>query len=232
MSEIDPIKSVTETAKATQEIAKATDKGIEAVREFGGFVARFIGGPLEQASGIVDDKLKYLRWERQVRLMKRAEEFLRQQGLQTPTRSVPMKVAIPILEAASMEEDDALQDIWARLLVNAADADRGADVTRSLVTIIQDFESLEAQLLESIYKAPTEMHPHGEILTTGLPHEYRLEQKGEVDLPPEPVQVALWHLVRLGCIDTTWVSLVGIQRVTITALGRALVRACTLKGQS
>ena len=155
MSENDQtMKAVTETAKAAQEVAKATSKGIDAGRELGGFFARFIGGPIEQASDIVEDKLRYLRWERQVRLMKRAEEFLEQQGLQAPTRSVPMKVAIPILEAASMEENDELQDIWARLLVNAADADSGADVTRSFVTVLQDFGPLEAQLLQAVHDAP------------------------------------------------------------------------------
>lgn len=226
MSEYDPMKAVTETAKTT-------GKAVDASRELGGFVARFIGGPLEQASGIAEDKLRYMRWERQVRLMKKAEEFLDQQGLQAPTRPVPMKVAIPILEAASMEEDDALQDIWARLLVNAADADSGMEVTRSLVTIIQDFGPLEAQLLQAIHDAPTSIYPNG-ILTTGLPHEYHVDKEGQTDLPSEPVQVVLWHLMRLGCIESagTWDSLVGIQRVMITALGRALVRACTLKGQS
>ena len=237
MSENDQaMKAVTETAKAAQEVAKTTGKGIDAGRELGGFVARFIGGPFEQASGIVEDKLTYKRWERQVRLMQRAEEFLDQQGLKAPTRSVPMKVAIPIFEAASMEEDDELQDIWARLLVNAADADSGADVTRALVTIIQDFGPLEARLLQAIDDAPAAIYPSDAILTTLLPHAYLDEGDDSDDLaalPPEPVQVALWHLMRLGCIDSggTWDSLVGIERVKITALGRALVRVCTLRGK-
>lgn len=238
MSEDDQaMKAVSETASAAQEVAKTTGKGIEAVQEIGAFVARFLGGPLEQASGIVEDKLKYIRWERCVRYMQRAEEFLGQQGLQAPTRSVPMKIAIPILEAASMEEDDDLQDIWARLLVNAADADSGSNVTRSLVTVLQDFGPLEVQLLQAIHDAPAEMEPIGVVPTMGLPHEYldpKSDLEGETGLPPEPIQVALWHLVRLGCIGSagTWDSIVGIRRVQITALGRVLVKACTLRGKS
>ncbi len=47
MSEDDQaMKAVIETARAAQEAAKTTGKGIEAGRELGGFVARFIGGPL------------------------------------------------------------------------------------------------------------------------------------------------------------------------------------------
>lgn len=214
-----------------REVARTTGKAIDAGRELGGFVARFVDGPLEQASGIVEDKLRYLRWERQVRLMMRAGEFLAQQGLRDPTRPVPLKVALPIFEAASMEEDDDLQDMWARLLVNAADADGGADVTRGLVTVLRDFGRLEARLLQVIHDAPQDKYPNGVIPTALLPDKY-LELEGETGLPQEPVQVALWHLMRLGCVDSggTWASITGIEHITITPLGRALVRACTLKG--
>ena len=141
-----------------------------------------------------------------------------------------MKIAIPLIQAALLEENDELQDIWARLLVNAADADSGVNVERALVTILQDFGPLEAQLLRVIHDAPPEKYPHGAIETSGLPSAY-VGPKEDPDLPPEPVQIGLWNLMRLGCIEPggTWDSLVGVTRVRITALGRALVRACTLR---
>jgi hypothetical protein len=67
-----------EEAKATQEIAKVAGKITGAARETGGFIARYIGDSLEQGIGIFEDKLKHMRWERQVRLMQRADEFLRE----------------------------------------------------------------------------------------------------------------------------------------------------------
>ncbi len=139
-----------EEAKATQEIAKVAGKITDAARETGGFIARYIGGSLEQGIGIFEDKLKYMRWERQVRLMQRADEFLRERGLEGPTRLVPMKIAIPLLQAASLEEDDDLQDIWARLLVNAADAGSGVEVKRAYISILEDFDPLEAKILQKI----------------------------------------------------------------------------------
>ena len=109
-------KAIEETAKASQEIAKTTGKAIDAGEKLGQFVARFISGPMEQASGIVEDKLKYLRWERQLRLMKRAEEFMKQLGMTEPSRAVPLKLAIPLLQGESLEDDDDLQDLWANCL--------------------------------------------------------------------------------------------------------------------
>ena len=218
--------------KAVTEVAKTTGKALDTVQGLGEFVARFIGGPLEQASGIAEDRLKYSRWERQIRMMKRADEFMKEQGLEMPSRPVPMKVAIPLFQAAFLEEDNDLQDMWGRLLVNAGDAESGADVTRAFVDILESFGLLDAQVLQAIYDAPTDVCPGGVVITTCLPSAYL--DPGDVrepGLPSEPVQLALWNLRRLGCIDSadTWNSIVGIDRVKITALGKALIRACTLR---
>ncbi|WP_162559899.1 hypothetical protein [Methylobacterium radiodurans] len=115
-----------EEAKAVQEIAKASGKAIDASREAGGFIARFIEGPFAIASDIVQDRLRYARWERQQRLMVRAKEFLQEAGLTEPSRRLALNIAVPLLEAASLEENDELQDTWAKILVNAANADSGS----------------------------------------------------------------------------------------------------------
>ncbi len=60
---------MSEESKAIEEVAKTTGKAIDASRELGGFLSKYVGGSLEQAMGIVEDKLKYLRFERKVRLM-------------------------------------------------------------------------------------------------------------------------------------------------------------------
>ncbi len=248
---MDPNDIGTEALKAAKEIAKATGQGLEIVKDFGAFVSRFIGGSLEQGFGIIEDKLKYLRWERQVRFMNRANDFMAEHGSRMQLRPVPLNVAIPIFEAASLEEDDDLQDLWARLLVNSADANSGIQVKRGLVSILQDFSQMEARLLQAIHDAPpmkeeilTKGGPgpldlDGRVIappmkdsvpTKGLPSEYLEPGEEEEDpgLPSEPVQIGLWNLMRLGCIESagTWDSLVGIRRVSITALGKTLVKAC------
>ncbi|MXX11086.1 MAG: DUF4393 domain-containing protein [Nitrospira sp. SB0675_bin_23] len=249
---MDPNDIGTEALKVAKEIAKVTGQGLEIVKDSGAFVSRFIGGSLEQGFGIIEDKLKYLRWERQVRLMDRAKAFIAERDSRMRFRPVPLNVAIPIFEAASLEEDDDLQDLWARLLINAADAESGIEVKRGLVSILQDFTQMEARLLQAIHDAPpmksnvsTKEVPgpldvdgrmiarpmNGDVPTKGLPNEYLEpgEEKEDPGLPPEPVQIGLWNLMRLGCIDSagTWDSLTGIKRVKITALGKALVNACS-----
>jgi hypothetical protein len=87
-----------EEAKAVQEVAKAAQETVPALREFGKFVGRIIGGPLEQASGIVENELRYVRLERQYRLMQRARQMMAEIGMSEATRTLPLNVAVPLLQ--------------------------------------------------------------------------------------------------------------------------------------
>ena len=53
----DEMDAISETAKATQEIAKTAGQAIGATEKLGSFIARFISGPLEQGIGI--SKINY-----------------------------------------------------------------------------------------------------------------------------------------------------------------------------
>ena len=219
-----------EESKAVQEVAKATGKALDVVQNAGTFIARFVAGPLEQAAGIYEDHLKYLRWERQVRLMTRAEEFLRQAGLQAPTRAVPLKIAIPLLQAAIVEEDDMLQDRWAQLLVNAANASSGIAVQRSFLSILEELTPLEAKILDALYASPFALDQFASMSTDELPHATRIfgtDEESDAQ-PSEEVAIALGNLARLGCIirPSIWDGGESFVSVHRTALGAAFVRAC------
>lgn len=220
-----------EESKAIQEIAKATGKGIDAVREAGGFIARYVAGPLEEGFGILHDRLKYVRWERQVRFMQKADQFLTDAGIPAPTRGVPLKIAIPLLQAASIEDDDGLQDRWAALLVNAANANSGVDVHRSFVEILSQISPLEAKILDALYSLPFESARHSGITTDTLPSSARIlaEKEDPHPQPSDEIALALGNLVRVGClkVPTTWSGGETFSSVNPTMLGREFVRACT-----
>src|SRR5437588_10453696 len=97
-------EEISETAKAIQEVAKTTKAGIEATEKLGGFVSRITDEPLATINGIFSDRLRFIRWERQLRLYDRELEILRERGIENRTRTVPPKLALPIVEYASLEE--------------------------------------------------------------------------------------------------------------------------------
>ena len=222
-----------EEAKAVQEVAIATGKAIDAARDAGGFIAKFIAGPLEQGMGIFEDRLRYTRWERQVRLMTRAHDFLHQAGLTAPTRALPLKLAIPLLQGATLEDDDSLQDRWAQLLVNASNADAGLTVHRSFLSILEELSPLEAQILDTLYAIPFAENRTAALITNDLPNSTRVmsDDENPTEQPSEEIAVALGNLIRLGCALPLSVwdggeSLVAIHR---TSLGAAFIRACQVR---
>lgn len=232
----EELETIKESAKAAQEIAKTSGQVVGAAQKLGQFVAKFTKGPLEQASGIIEDKLKYMRWERQVRLMNRADDFMDEIGLQMPTRAVPMKFAIPLLQAASLEDDDDLQDLWAKLLVNAANAGSGVDLKRAYIDILEHITPLEAQILDKIYSVPFEETRHKALLTKNLPKSVDIvpdDPKLEREHPTPEVELALANLARLGCISITrsWGGGELFGSVNQTLLGKSFIEACTLKNK-
>ena len=222
-----------EEAKATRTVAETAGKAIDASREFGSFISKYTGGSLEQGLGIFEDKLRYMRWERQVRLMQRAQDFLSEIGIDGPTRQVPMKIAIPLFQGASLEEDDELQDRWATLLVNAADERSEVNVARIYISILEHLSAYEALLLDRIYSVPEKKIPQG-IWTKKLPHEiiYK-EPEGEDMKPHKELELALATLDQLRLItgNLTWSGMQLFERINQTVLGRSFVNACKLRSE-
>lgn len=219
-----------EQSKAVQEVAKTTGKAIDAAREVGGFIAKFVSGSLEQGMGIFEDRMSYMRWERQIRLMQRAQNLLQLVGLSAPTRPVPLKLAIPIMQGASLEENDDLQDRWAALLVNAANANFRGEVRRSYAAILEQLTPLDVHILDVLYSLPFEKSQHNGIVTGDLPESASIKEVGEQNfpLPSEGVVISLSNLARLGCLrpSMTWGGGEIFGHVNPTVAGKAFVEAC------
>jgi len=188
---------------------------------------------VEQASGIVGDWLTYVRWERQQRLMDRANEFMRERGVTVPSRAAPLKIAIPIMREGSLEEDDELQDIWARLLVNAADANSGIEVKHMFLSILKDCNSKDVRVLDKLYSFSEEEARAG-IWTTPLPDNVILGTErptGVEEFPSSDVKLSLANLTRLCLIASSmaWGGGLIFKQVYQTDLGREFVSACSAR---
>ena len=229
----DITNAISESTKAVQETAKTASQAIGFAENFGGFIARYISGSLEQGMGIFEDKLHYIRWERQVRFMERANQLMKEIGHDGPTKSIPMKFAIPLFHSASLEEDDRLQDMWAKLLVNASVADREVELQRAHIDILERISPMEAQILNTIYSIPTHELQSNAIVTEHLPNAALvLDDRDQKELvePSTEIVLSLANLARLGCISlpTTWSGGEIFAQVYPAVMGQSFVSACRL----
>lgn len=213
-------------------LADVPGKAISLARDVGKFASRYLDGPLEQVSGLISDKLRYIRWERQQRLFLRAEEFLREQGLTSPTRRIPLSLGIPLLEGGSLEENDGLQDWWARLLANSASSSSGIEGHPIFASILQRLSPFDALVMEKIY---SKLGGGNEaVLTADLIAATESDSRtlDRAVSSGEAVLFAIESLGVLGCVAnfSHWITMrPRWERVMGTRLGLALYRACTIR---
>ncbi len=142
---------VTESAKAIQEGAKTTGQAISTIEKIGGFFSKVMKESIDATFGMLADTLKYKRWERQTRLIDKAEKIIKDKKLSDKIRPITPKLALPIFEYASLEENESLHDVWANLLVTALNP--SCQIPRSsFIDIIRQLEPVDVKILNLIYK--------------------------------------------------------------------------------
>lgn len=219
-----------EEAKAVQEIAKTISNYEPALRELGGFFGMVLGRPAEQVGGLVGDLFSALRIELALRFKRRVDRMMTEQGLDGPKEPVAIGVVYPLLEAASLEEEDDIQEMFAQLLVNAVSAHSDMAILKSFVSVLKTMSSLEAHILTKLVDAPSEYVLEGHmVITAGLPSVYlHHEAENEPQQPGEETLLGLANLMRNGCISgaATWGGGISMRMVSVTPFGFALIKAC------
>jgi len=145
---------VTESAKAIQEIAKTTGQAINVADKLGQFFARIMKEPIDATCGMLADTLKYKRWERQVALMEKAEKIIVEKKLSLSFRQTSPKLALPIFQNASIEDEESLHDIWAKLLVASIDPEMKNPRT-AFIDIIKQLDPLDVIILKELFELYT-----------------------------------------------------------------------------
>lgn len=226
-----------EWAKATQEVAKTGREAVAAGRSLGGFIGDLIKQPLAEQVGIWTDNLRHRRWENQLALHQKVKAKLAELGLKGPFSEPPMAVLIPLLEGASLAEDDGLRDRWANLLLNFSNPASHVNAQRSFVSVLAELTPMDATILDLIYSVDQAREKGRGILTAELPDGILLEAEPDATKPYEVPQsptdavgIALGNLLRLGLIESamTWGGVGSLSTIYQTLFGREFVRACTL----
>lgn len=186
---------MSEEAKAVQEVAKTAGKAIKVSQDMGSFFNRIFGGLLENAVGLLADKLQFYRAEKTILLYVKLKERLQNKGI-TNIHPVLPKIGIPLIEQAAIEDNDDLHSRWANMLTNAMNAEYRSTIKRSYITILTDMEPLDVLILDELAKDYLQRNE---------------EQKAQLHFPKEKIahhlkitseecEISLRNLMRLGCL--------------------------------
>lgn len=187
---------VIESAKAVQETAKATSNAVDLARDAGSFFNRVFGDLVEDGVGIVADKVKYYRKVRAIDLAVKTEAILEARGIKEDTKSVPPKIAVPLIENATLEDNDELHDLWATLLANAMDPSSPDEVVATYISILKELRPIDVAILKMAYEEYRIRLSDMPLSSVLFSQSYLkpLSKDGDV------IEKALLNLMRLGCI--------------------------------
>lgn len=110
---------------------------------------RLLGPATEEIGLLLGESVRAWRLERSVKLLARVQRTLLDAGIDP--QQVPMKTFVPLLEGATVEQDDDLFERWAALLANAAAGESGAPVHPIYVSILSRLQPLDAKILRLYY---------------------------------------------------------------------------------
>jgi hypothetical protein len=226
-----------ELAKAIQESAKLGEKSLDIAEKAGSFFAKVFKDPINEISGMITDKLRFIRWKRMAQMSDDVNSILRQKHI-TNTRAVLPKIALPIMEEATLEDDPTLQNLWNHLLANAMNPTFNDEIRYGFIEMIKGITGIEAKLLNEFYeilKRENRLFPLSKIF------DYNLKKEQIITILKITIDVyaiSVNNLMRLQLISpailTGGVSMgtepitiyKGIDAITLTPLGVKFVEAC------
>jgi len=226
-----------EFAKAIQETARFGQLSVETAQKAGGFFARVLKVPIEEGAGIIADKLRFVRWKRLIHMADEVNAILEAKGVRE-TRSVPPKLALPIMEEATLEEDESLRSLWNHLLANAMNPDFNDELRYGFIDMIKNITAIEARLLHGLYVT---LERERKLLPLYRLYAFNFKREGlerELGLALDVYAVSANNLMRMQLIGPAILKggigigsepitiYKGIDAVSLTPLGAKFVEAC------
>jgi len=226
-----------EISKAIQEVAKLGDKSLETAQKAGSFFAKVFKSPIGEISNIIHDKLRFVRWRRLVEMSDQVNNILKARGV-TKTCALAPKLAIPLLEDSSLEDDDQIKLLWSKLLANALDPNFTDNIQYGFIEMIKNITSKEALLLKKMYETLEKQNLLSNLSKLSGHHIDKEQIIKMFNIDPEQYTVYAHNLMRLQLVAPAVISggvlmgsnplssYKGTDVIYLTALGVKFVEAC------
>ena len=220
-----------------KEVAKATGTSVEAFKQLGGFLAQVFGPAFKEFGGIVSDWAYYIRFKNAIMIQDKWDAIIKRRKIEGKTVPIPSRYAIPLIQNASEEDNETIQNMWAGLIANWTDPGKKFSPRKLFIQILSSLEPLDANILQFFptqgWKVFREVSGGGITLSI-------LQTK--LKATEEEIRISLQNLARLGCVmakqehvmhfgvtpPIAFGELVNDPRATfrLSPLGSELLKAC------
>ena len=165
-----------------------------------------------------------------IRIMRSAQAKLDEAKLKPEEReAISLKLGLPFIEKASLEEDPTLQELWANLLANALNPNHSSEIRTIFVDIIHNLSPFDALILNAFNISS---HP---LIPKPLNQTMVKTNEGYKEFPTKTVEDSLAVLKSLNLVTDIAVSedvflgntgIVHGDEIHLTPLGTLFTNAC------
>ena len=214
---------------------------LEAAKEL---ISKLLGPSAEEVGLLLQDRVRQYRLRNQLKVLGKTQQILVESGIEP--KSVPLRILVPLLEAASLNDDENLSERWATLLANASLGNPSINLYPTFVRILDEISAHDVLILDYMRK---QMWVYGTSDNIQY-YQFRPKIQEALKLPDIDYEVLVDNLVRLGlCIsdnsllpDTVQKSLNQVKELDgklirrdvliLTELGIEFTNACTKAGST
>lgn len=165
-------------------------------------LGRLFGPAVSELGQTLGDQARYFRFKNLARIMTKVQANQAARGLPPEaTKALPFGDALRTIEAASYEEDETVQDFWAKLIANATSPDGDGTIKKVYIEILKSLSAPEAVLLDflwtcekrNLFNNREEVEAFNERMNAIAKERWRV-------FPNEVRQIATQNLERIRCI--------------------------------
>lgn len=137
---------------ANEAVTESAKKAIALAEKAGKFLNNITGGDLKELGEGFHDWASYFRMKNLIRIQDRVEEIRKTRAKKGKATPIPPRLAIPLINEASLEDAKEVQELWAQLIAKAMDDDSSVKVHPAFIEVIKQLSPDEALILTTFPK--------------------------------------------------------------------------------
>lgn len=126
---------------------KAIKKAVETTE---GLIKGLFGSAFNETGEIIADQVRLRRFKNQIKIFEKAKKYLIDKEIDY--QKINLKVLAPLVEFSSYEEDENLQEMWAKLIKNILSRPFPTVLQQNAISVLNKISNEEATILNHIYK--------------------------------------------------------------------------------
>lgn len=169
---------------------------LELVNKAVSFMGSIISPAALEAGSILHDQVRSYRFNRQITMLNSAAEYCRKHNIK-PTQ-VALKNIVPLLEIASLEEEESIQNMWSNLLNDTVSSEKNHELIPSFIDVLKQLSPNDAKVLKYIRSVCVPIHPYFDMSSD----EFYEDLEEHTLIKKEEFHLILHNkLFRLGLVD-------------------------------